>query len=51
MFTSIIKELSGTKMAECNENVKTLNWWIWQQQGSFLEKLKSFSDTIDFKYS
>ena len=41
MFTSIIKELSGAKMAECNEICQTLKWWrIWKQQCSFIRKNK-----------
>ena len=41
MLTSIIIELLGTKMGECNEISQTLIWWwIWKQQCNFVRRIK-----------
>ena len=42
MFTSIIKELSGAKMAESDKICQALSWWWYDRRNAaFQEELKS----------
>ena len=52
MFTSIIKELSGTKMAECNE-ICTNIIDVERESSNMAsqEELRSFSGDINLNYS
>ena len=40
---TVIKELLGTEIVECNEICQAVNWWwTWKQQCSFLGRIKFY---------